>query len=86
MVNIRSDEDASPENVLDEMTPEQAAKVRSQFFRLLLCVVRAQLLSDLKQRQALPQGGFMRRHHLHSKCVCKASEQAQPASQLTLLR
>jgi hypothetical protein len=27
MINIRSDEDSSPQDVLDEMTPEQAAKV-----------------------------------------------------------
>ena len=27
MINIRSEDDASPENVLDDMTPEQAAKV-----------------------------------------------------------
>jgi len=50
MVNIRSDEDASPENVLDEMTPEQAAKVRFHLFPLHPCVVRAQPLSDLKPR------------------------------------
>ena len=77
MVNIRSDEDASPENVLDEMTPEQAAKVRFHCFPLHLCIVRAQLLSEVKQRQALPQGIFMQRHGLHCKYVSIASEYAQ---------
>ena len=29
MINIRSDDDASPEDVLEAMTPEQAAQVPS---------------------------------------------------------
>lgn len=29
MINIRSDDDASPKDVLDAMTPEEAAQVRA---------------------------------------------------------
>ncbi len=37
MINIRSDEDASPEDVLDAMTPEQAAQVPFLQHPLQLC-------------------------------------------------
>lgn len=41
MINIRSDEDASPEDVLEGMTPEQAAQVRLlwQLGNTEMCIV-----------------------------------------------
>ena len=50
MINIRSDEDSSPRDVLDEMTPEQAAKVGRRASILMSSSSCHQLLERLISR------------------------------------